>query len=255
MEGFCEDYARILEGAGWSITPGVGHCKKVWFCYNIDRLWKDYMRIMMIIDGSCWDSWRIVEGSSKDYVRIMKEYWRIMEGFCEDYVRILEGAGWSIAPRVGYCKRERFSYNIDGLWKDYMRIMMIMDGLCWDSGRVVEGSSKDYVRIMKEYWRIMEGFCEDYVRILEGAGWSIAPRVGYCKRERFSYNIDGLWEDYMRIMMIMDGLCWDSERAVGGFSKDYVMIMKEYWRIMEGFCKDYVRILGGAGWSIAPRVG
>ena len=59
---------------------------------------------------------------------------------------------------------------------------MIMDGLCWDSGRVVEGSSKDYVRIMKEYLKIMEGFCDDYVRILEGACWSIAPKGGVLQK-------------------------------------------------------------------------
>ena len=221
MEGFCKDYVRILEGVCLKYCPKGGVLQKVRFCYNIDGLWKDYMRIMMIIDGLCWDSGRVVEGSSKDYVRIMKEYWRIMEGFCEDYVRILEGVCLKYCPKGGVLQKVRFCYNIDGLWKDYMRIMMIIDGLCWDSGRVVEGYNKDYVRIMKEYWKIMEGFCKDYVRILEGAGWSIAPRVGYCKRGGFVTIL----VDYERIIWGLWWLCMIMLR-----------FLKDCGRFQQGLC-------------------
>ena len=81
------------------------------------------------------------------------------------------------------------------------------------------------IRLCNQYWRIMEGFCGDHVRILGGAWLKYCPKGGVLQKRRFCYNNDGLLKDYMRIMMIMGGLCWDSERIVGGFSKDYVRIM------------------------------
>ena len=53
-----------------------------------------------------------------------------MEGFCEDYVRILGGAWLKYCPKGGVLQKRRSCYNNDGLLKDYMRIMMIMGGLC-----------------------------------------------------------------------------------------------------------------------------
>ena len=61
---------------------------------------------------------------------LCEEYSRIMEGFCEDYVRILGGAWLKYCPKGGVLQKRRFCYNNNGLLKDYMRIMMIMGGLC-----------------------------------------------------------------------------------------------------------------------------
>ena len=42
----------------------------------------------------------------------------------------LEGAWLKYCPKGGVLQKRRFCYNNDGLLKDYMRIMMIMGGLC-----------------------------------------------------------------------------------------------------------------------------
>ena len=145
-------------------------------------------------------------GFSKDYVRIMKEYWRIMEGFCKDYVRILEGAGWSIAPRVGYCKR----FGFVTILMDYERIIK---GLCWDSEGVVEGFSKDYVRIMEE-------ILKDPVTINVGTHFCWFP--GLCGIVKGSVLLQYWW--------IMIGLY-----------EDY----NDYWWIMLRFLKDCGRFQQG----------
>ena len=71
-----------------------------------------------------------------------------MLGFWEDYVRILERVCLKYCPKGGVLQKQRFSYNIDGLLKDFTRIMLIMEGFCSDSERIVGGFNKDYGRII-----------------------------------------------------------------------------------------------------------